>query len=481
MRIVMIGAGYVGLVSAACLADLGHEVVCVEVDETKVAALKKGRIPIYERGLSELVLANQSASRLSFTANLNDAARAAHAIFIAVGTPALGEVGSADMRYVYDAARDIASVIEDFTVIVVKSTVPIGACDDVERIIGERVPRNRFAVVSNPEFLREGAAIEDFNQPDRVVIGVEDERARLVMAEIYEPLSSVRASILYTSRRSSEMIKYAANVFLAMKVTFINEIADLCERVDADVLEVSRGVGLDSCIGPKFLTPGSGFGGSCFPKDTLVLTKFAREAEAPIRLVETLVEVNEARMAAMARKVIAACDGSVVGKRIAVLGLTYKPGTDDMREAPSLVIVPKLQAAGAQIVAYDPAGMRTARSLLPGVQLAEYAYDCVEGADAAVVITEWDEFRALDLKRVRAALNQPIMVDLRNIYSIETMRSLGFRYFCIGRGFRYDERSAHPQVQEFSSRGVSRTAREDRPDAELSMPYSGDWTRIGIT
>jgi len=432
MRIVMVGAGYVGLVTASCLADLGHEVVCVEVDKTKVAALKKGQVPIYERGLSELVIDNQNAGRLSFTASLSEVVRGPHAIFIAVGTPTLAEVGSADMHYVHDAARAIADLIEDFAVIVVKSTVPVGACDEVERIIAERVPRNRFAVVSNPEFLREGAAIEDFKQPERVVIGVEDERARLVMAKIYEPLSLVRAPIIYTSRRSSELIKYAANVFLAMKVTFINEIADLCERVDADVLDVSLGVGLDSRIGPKFLSPGPGFGGSCFPKDTLALTKLAREAEAPIRLVETLVEVNDTRMVAMAQKVVAACDGSVVGKRIAVLGLTYKAGTDDMREAPSLVIVPKLQAAGAHIIAYDPAGMRSAKSLLPGVEFAERAYDCLEGAD--VVMTEWDEFRALDLKRVRAALTQAIMVDLRNIYSIETMKALGFRYVCIGRG-----------------------------------------------
>src|SRR5271166_1658597 len=433
MRIVMIGAGYVGLVSGTCLADFGHEVVCVDTDEEKVASLRDGRVPIYEPGLTDLVLSNQSAGRLSFATSLKAAARGARVIFIAVGTPSLAEVGSADMHYVYDAARAIAEVIEDFTVVVVKSTVPVGSADEVERIIAEHAQRDLFAVVSNPEFLREGAAIDDFKQPDRVIIGVEDERAREVMHEIYRPIQRSAGPILYTSRRSSELIKYAANVFLAMKVTFINEIADLCERVDADVLDVSRGIGLDSRIGPKFLNPGPGFGGSCFPKDTLALTKLARVAEAPIRLVETLVEVNDTRMAAMAQKIVAACDGSVVGKRIAVLGLTYKPGTDDMREAPSLVIVPKLQAAGAQIVAYDPAGMRTARSLLPGVQLAEYARDCVEGADAAVVITEWDEFRALDLKRVKAALSQPIMVDLRNIYSIETMKSLGFHYVCIGR------------------------------------------------
>jgi UDPglucose 6-dehydrogenase len=434
MRIAMIGAGYVGLVSGACLADFGHEVVCLDTDEDKVVGLRAGRVPIYEPGLGELVLANRSAGRLAFTTELKEAARGARAIFIAVGTPSLAEVGSADMRYVHDAARAIAEVIEDFTVVVVKSTVPVGAGDAVERILAERAPRDRFAVVSNPEFLREGAAIEDFKQPDRVVIGVEDERAREVMRDIYQPIERVGGPILYTSRRSSEMIKYAANVFLAMKVTFINEIADLCERLDADVLDVARGIGLDDRIGVKFLNPGPGFGGSCFPKDTLALTRLANEAKAPIRLVETLVEVNDKRKVAMARKIEAACGGSVSGKRIAVLGLTYKPKTDDMRDAASLVIVPELQAAGARIVAYDPEGVKMARPLLPGVEFVDSAYACLEGADAAVVITEWDEFRALDLHRVKAALTSPVMVDLRNIYPIKTMKALGFRYVCVGRG-----------------------------------------------
>jgi UDPglucose 6-dehydrogenase len=435
MRIVMIGAGYVGLVSGACLADFGHEVVCVEVDASKVAALRQGHVPIYEPGLSELVIANQAAERLSFTTSLKDAARGAKAIFIAVGTPSLAEVGSADMRQVYDAAREIAEVIEDFTVIVVKSTVPIGAGDEVERVIAKRAPPESYAVVSNPEFLREGAAIEDFKRPDRVVVGVADERAREVMGEIYQPIARNGGPIIYTSRRSSEMIKYAANVFLAMKVTFINEIADLCEQLGADVLDVSQGIGLDNRIGRKFLNPGPGFGGSCFPKDTLALTRLAAEARAPIRLVETLVDVNDKRKVAMAAKVVAACGGSVAGKRIAVLGLTYKPRTDDMRDAPSLVIVPELQAAGARIVAYDPEGVRMAKAVLPGVEFAENAYACLKGADAAVIVTEWDEFRALDLNRVKAALVTPIVVDLRNIYPIKTMKSLGFRYVCIGRGY----------------------------------------------
>ena len=434
MRIVMIGAGYVGLVSGTCLADFGHEVVCVDTDEEKIASLRDGRVPIYEPGLTDLVLSNQSAGRLSFATSLKAAARGARVIFIAVGTPSLAEVGSADMHYVYDAARAIAEVIEDFTVVVVKSTVPVGSADEVERIIAEHAQRDLFAVVSNPEFLREGAAIDDFKQPDRVIIGVEDERAREVMHEIYRPIQRSAGPILYTARRSAEMIKYAANVFLAMKVTFINEIADLCERVDADVLDVSRGIGLDDRIGAKFLNPGPGFGGSCFPKDTLALTRLAIDAKAPIRLVETLVEVNDKRKIAMARKVVEACGGSVAGKQIAVLGLTYKPKTDDIRDAPSLVIVPELQAAGARIVAYDPAGVRSARPLLPGVEFADSAYACLQGADAAVVITEWDEFRALDLVRVKAALAEPIVVDLRNIYPINRMKALGFRYVCVGRG-----------------------------------------------
>jgi len=434
MRIVMIGAGYVGLVSGACLADFGHEVCCVDTDVSKVEALRRGQVPIYEPGLSELVLANQTAGRLSFTTSLEEAARGASAIFIAVGTPSLAEVGSADMRYVYDAARAIAAAIKDFTVVVVKSTVPIGAGDAVERILAETLPRDRFAVASNPEFLREGAAIEDFKQPDRVVVGVEDERARAIMGEIYRPIQRAGSPIVYTSRRSSEMIKYAANVFLAMKVTFINEIADLCEQLGADVLDVSKGIGLDERIGARFLNPGPGFGGSCFPKDTLALTKLAAEARAPIRLVETLVDVNDKRKVAMADKVIRTCGGSVAGKRLAVLGLTYKPKTDDMRDAPSLVIVPRLQEAGAKVVAYDPEGHRMAEPMLPGVEFAESAYACLEGADAAVIITEWDEFRALDLGRVRKALKEPVVVDMRNIYEIDAMKALGFRYVCVGRG-----------------------------------------------
>ena len=434
MRIAMVGSGYVGLVSGACFADFGHEVVCIDKDAAKIEALRAGHVPIYEPGLSELVIANQRAGRLSFTADIAEGLRGAKAVFIAVGTPTIPGEGAADMRFVYQAAGEIADAIDGYAVVINKSTSPIGACDTIERLIGERIGKDRFAVVSNPEFLREGAAIDDFKSPDRVVIGVEDEAARLVMREIYRPLERNGSPIVYTSRRTAELIKYAANVYLAMKVTFINEIADLCEKVGGDVLDVAHGIGLDNRIGRKFLNPGPGFGGSCFPKDTLALTKLAADARSPMRLVETLVDVNEKRKVAMAHKVIKACDGSVAGKTIAILGLTYKPNTDDMRDAPSLVIVPILQAAGARIVAFDPEGARSAEALLPGVTFASGPYACLEGADALVVITEWDAFRALDLARVKAALREPVVIDLRNIYSLETMTTLGFRYEGIGRG-----------------------------------------------
>src|SRR5271154_3348255 len=432
MRIVMVGAGYVGLVSGACLADFGHEVVCVEVDESKVLGLREGRVPIYEPGLSELVLANQAAGRLSFTTSLNEAGRGAQAIFIAVGTPSLAEVGSADMHFVHDAARAIGEIIEDFTVVVVKSTVPIGAGDEVERIIAKHAPKDSFAVVSNPEFLREGAAIEDFKRPDRVIVGLEDERARPVMAELYRPLNLNETPMLYVDRRSSELAKYASNAFLAMKITFINEIADLCEAVGADVQQVARGVGLDKRIGSKFLHAGPGYGGSCFPKDTLALVRTAHDARAPLNLVETTIRVNEARKKAMAGKVADALAGDLAGKRIGVLGLTFKPNTDDMREAPSLQIIPALIAMGARVQAYDPEG-HEARQLLREVDFKNGPYEALEGADCAVIITEWDEFRALDLDRVRQVMNRPLVVDLRNIYKPDELRSRGFTYLSVGR------------------------------------------------
>ncbi len=433
MRVAIIGSGYVGLVSGACFADFGHVVCCVDKDETKIEALRRGEIPIFEPGLSDLVAKNVRAGRLSFATELAEPVRTAEAVFIAVGTPSRRGDGFADLSYVYQAAREIAAALEGYTVVVTKSTVPVGTGDEVERIIRETAPRASFAVVSNPEFLREGAAIADFKRPDRIVIGAEDERARAVMSELYRPLYLNQAPILFTSRRTAELTKYAANAFLATKITFINEIADLCEKVGANVQEVARGIGLDNRIGTKFLHAGPGFGGSCFPKDTLALIKTAQDYGAPIRIVETVVAVNDQRKRAMARKVIAACGGSVRGKRIAILGLTFKPNTDDMREAPSLAIITALQDAGATIRAYDPEGMEQAKRLLEGVDYAEDAYACADGADALVLVTEWDAFRALDFARLKRLLKSPILVDLRNIYPPGEAEKHGFTYVSVGR------------------------------------------------
>jgi UDPglucose 6-dehydrogenase len=433
MRIAMIGTGYVGLVSGACFADFGHEVICVDKDVSKVETLQSGGIPIYEPGLDLLVQRNVREGRLNFTQDLSDAVRDADAVFIAVGTPSRRGDGFADLSYVYAAAKEVAAVMEGHTVIVTKSTVPVGTGDEVERIMRETSPDADFAVVSNPEFLREGAAIEDFKRPDRVVVGTEDERARTVMHDIYRPLFLNETPIVFTSRRTSELIKYAANAFLAMKITFINEMADLCEQVGANIQEVARGVGLDNRIGGKFLHAGPGYGGSCFPKDTVALTRTAQEAGAPLRLIETVVDVNDARKRAMARKVIMACGGDVQGKTLAVLGLTFKPNTDDMREAPSLEIIPALQKAGARIRAFDPAGAIEAEELLDDVEFVSGPYLCAEAADAVVIITEWNEFRALDLSRMKAAMRAPIMVDLRNIYSVDVASAAGFEYTSVGR------------------------------------------------
>ncbi|MFN3670473.1 MAG: UDP-glucose dehydrogenase family protein [Bosea sp. (in: a-proteobacteria)] len=433
MRLVMVGSGYVGLVSGVCFADFGHDVVCVDKDPAKIARLKAGEVPIFEPGLDVMLQANMKAGRLSFTTDLAEAAAAADAIFIAVGTPTRRGDGHADLSYVYDAAREIAAVAPEACVVVTKSTVPVGTGDEVERIIAEVRPGTAISVVSNPEFLREGAAIEDFKRPDRIVVGTDSEAARKVMTEIYRPLFINQGPLLFVSRRTSELIKYAGNAFLAMKITFINEIADLCEKLGAEVQDVARGIGLDNRIGPKFLHAGPGYGGSCFPKDTLALVKTAQDAHSPMRLIETVVEVNDARKARMAQKVIAACGGTVAGKRIAVLGLAFKPNTDDMRDAPSLAIVPALQRAGAQIVAYDPESMAQARPLLPNVTFTEGPYACVEGADALVIVTEWNAFRALDLKRVKTALRTPVVVDLRNIYRPQEMQALGFKYYGVGR------------------------------------------------
>ncbi|WP_291838775.1 UDP-glucose/GDP-mannose dehydrogenase family protein [Brevundimonas sp.] len=433
MRVAMIGTGYVGLVSGACFADFGHDVTCVDKDQSKIDRLEKGEIPIFEPGLDDLVASNVRGGRLSFALDGAEAIRGADAVFIAVGTPSRRGDGHADLSYVYAAAEEIAGLIEGFTVVVTKSTVPVGTGDEIERIIRERRPDAEFAVVSNPEFLREGAAIEDFKRPDRVVVGTEDERAQAVMRELYRPLNLNETPILFTGRRTSELIKYAANAFLAMKITFINEMADLCEAVGADVQQVARGIGLDKRIGAKFLHAGPGYGGSCFPKDTLALVRTAVDAGTPVRLIETTVEVNDARKKAMAGRVSAAMDGDLKGKTVALLGVTFKPNTDDMRDAPSLDVAPALMALGATVQAFDPEGMHEASKLLDGVVFKDGPYEAVTGADVVVILTEWDQFRALDLDRVKLLLRQPVMVDLRNVYRPDDMRARGFRYTSIGR------------------------------------------------
>lgn len=433
MRVAMIGTGYVGLVSGACFADFGHNVVCVDKDVSKIDRLKAGGIPIYEPGLDALVANNVRDGRLSFTTDPAQAIAEADAVFIAVGTPSRRGDGHADLSYVHAAAAEIADLMQGFTVVVTKSTVPVGTGDEIERIIRERRPDAEFAVVSNPEFLREGAAIEDFKRPDRVVVGTDDERARQLMRELYRPLKLNETPILFTGRRTSELIKYAANAFLAMKITFINEMADLCEAVGADVQQVARGIGLDKRIGSKFLNAGPGYGGSCFPKDTLALVRTADDAGSPVRLVKTTVEINDARKKAMAGRVSQAA-GDLKGKTVAILGLTFKPNTDDMRDAPSLDVVPALLAMGATVRAFDPEGMEEAEKVLGGdVTFVDGPYSAVEGADVAVILTEWDQFRALDLDRVKSLMKAPVMVDLRNVYRPDDMRSRGFRYSSIGR------------------------------------------------
>ena len=433
MRVTMIGAGYVGLVSGACFADFGHTVTCVDKDPSKIERLKNGVMPIYEPGLAELVASNVKEGRLSFTLDAREAIRGADAIFIAVGTPSRRGDGHADLSYVYAAAKEIAEHMDGFTVVVTKSTVPVGTGDEVEEIIAKTNPNAKFAVVSNPEFLREGAAINDFKRPDRVVVGTDSEEAREVMRQLYRPLFLNETPMLFTERRTSELIKYAANAFLAVKITFINEMADLCEKVGANVQDVSKGIGLDNRIGRKFLHAGPGYGGSCFPKDTLALTKTANDSGSPVRIVDTVVEVNNARKKAMAQRVIKAVGGSVKGKTIGVLGLAFKPNTDDMRDAPSLDIIPALQAAGARIKAYDPESMHEAGRMLPEVDFCDGPYHAIEGADAMVLITEWDQFRALDLDRVKKLLKTPVVVDLRNVYQPSDMARRGFMYSSVGR------------------------------------------------
>ena len=433
MRIAMIGTGYVGLVSGACFADFGHDVTCVDKDESKIAALHRGEIPIYEPGLDALVATNVKARRLDFTTDLSRPVAQADAVFIAVGTPSRRGDGHADLSYVYAAAREIAKALSGFTVVVTKSTVPVGTGDEVERIIRETNPQADVVVASNPEFLREGAAIRDFKFPDRIVVGTSDERGRKVMGDIYRPLSLNQAPLMFTERRTAEMIKYAANAFLATKITFINEIADLSEKVGANVQEVARGIGLDNRIGTKFLHAGPGFGGSCFPKDTRALIKIAQDYDVNLRIVEAVLAVNENRKRAMARKVSHALGGALRGKTVAVLGLTFKPDTDDMREAPSIPLVTGLLDMGAKVRAYDPVGMEQARPELPNIEYAEDAYACAEGAAALVIVTEWVQFRALDLDRLKQVMVQPVVIDLRNVYRPEDMAAAGFVYESVGR------------------------------------------------
>jgi UDPglucose 6-dehydrogenase len=433
MRITMIGSGYVGLVSGACLSNFGHDVICVDKAADKIAALEAGRMPIYEPGLDALVAANVAAGRLRFTTDLAAAVVGADAVFIAVGTPSRHGDGHADLSYVFAATEEIAAAVTGPTVVVTKSTVPVGTGDKVEAILREKRPDVAVAVVSNPEFLREGAAIGDFTRPDRIVIGTDDEGARKVMREVYRPLYLNESPILFTGRRTSELIKYAANAFLATKITFINEIADLCEAVGADVQDVSRGIGLDNRIGRKFLHAGPGYGGSCFPKDTLALLKTAEDHESPIQIVEAVVKVNDSRKRAMGRKVIAMLGDAPRGKTVALLGLTFKPNTDDMRDAPSLAIVQALQDAGVTVRAYDPEGMAAARTTMPDITYCSDAYDAAAGSDAVVVVTEWDAFRALDFDRMKQMMAAPVLVDLRNIYRPEEIAALGFTYTSIGR------------------------------------------------
>ena len=435
MKIAMVGSGYVGLVSGACFADFGHEVVCIDKDQGKIDRLHQGKMPIYEPGLDALVATNVKAGRLTFTTSLAEGIKGANAVFIAVGTPSRRGDGHADLSFVHAVAREIGENMANDVVVVTKSTVPVGTGDEVERIIGECKPAHRFSVVSNPEFLREGAAIGDFKRPDRIVIGVEDEYGREVMREVYRPLFLNESPILFVNRRSSELIKYAANAFLATKITFINEMADLCEKVGADVQDVSRGIGLDNRIGKKFLHAGPGYGGSCFPKDTLALLKTAEDYDAPTRIVEAVVKVNETRKRAMGRKVLDAIGGADTarGKKVALLGLTFKPNTDDMRDSPAISVAQTLTDAGVEVAAYDPEGMELAKPLMPEVTMCDSPYAAIEGADAVVIVTEWDAFRALDFPRIKQIAKTPLLIDLRNIYRPDAMAALGFSYISIGR------------------------------------------------
>ncbi|HIE20912.1 MAG TPA: UDP-glucose/GDP-mannose dehydrogenase family protein [Rhodospirillales bacterium] len=433
MHITMIGTGYVGLVSGTCFSEFGHDVICVDKDAAKIDKLNGGEMPIFEPGLETMVASNAKAGRLAFTTVLKDAVKGADAVFIAVGTPSGEDNGGADLVYVKGAAEEIAAALDGYTLVVTKSTVPVGTGRELEAIIRDVNPDADFDVVSNPEFLREGSAINDFMRPDRVVIGTTSDRARDRMKQLYRPLFLIETPILFTRRPTAELIKYAANAFLATKISFINEIADLCEVVDADVHDVARGIGLDGRIGSKFLHPGPGYGGSCFPKDTLALVRTAAEVGTPMRIVEAVTTVNDARKERMAEKITAACGGSVDGKAIAVLGLTFKPNTDDMREAPSLNIIAGLKKGGASVRVFDPEGMDEAKTMLGGVDWCSDSYDAVTGVDAVAIVTEWNEFRALDLDRIKSLMKVPVMVDLRNIYNPKELAEAGFQYTCVGR------------------------------------------------
>jgi len=436
MRIAMIGTGYVGLVSGACFSQFGVTVTCVDKDEGKINALQKGKIPIFEPGLEELINENMAAERLSFSTDLPSAVKDADAVFISVGTPSRRGDGHADLSYVYAASKEIARALTGYTVVVTKSTVPVGTGRQVEQIIRNLCPNAHFDIVSNPEFLREGSAIDDFMRPDRVIIGTESFRASEVMRQLYRVLYLIETPILFTNLETSELIKYAGNSFLATKITFINELADLCEKVGADIHDVSKGIGLDGRIGRKYLHPGPGYGGSCFPKDTLALARTAQETKSPLQIVEAVIEINERRKNGMVRRIVEACGGSVADKTIAILGLTFKPNTDDMRDSPALDIVGGLLSAGAKVRAFDPVGMNEARKVLPGVKYCSDAYDAMDKADAVGIVTEWNEFRSLDLERVKTLLTAPILVDFRNIYSPKDMIEAGFSYSCIGRPIR---------------------------------------------
>lgn len=433
MHIAVIGTGYVGLVTGACFSEFGHNVVCVDRDAAKIKNLEAGKMPIYEPGLDEMVHQNKSAGRLRFTTDLGEAVKGASAIFIAVGTPTVAETGAVDLKYVHQVVKDITPHLRGYCIVVTKSTVPVGTTQQVYTAIKKARPELDFDVVSNPEFLREGSALDDFMKPDRIVVGTSSDRARNFMSDLYRPLLEVDTPVLFTAPESSELIKYASNALLAVKVGFINEVANLSERVGADIMDVAKGVGMDSRIGPKFLQPGPGYGGSCFPKDTLALAHTAREEASPLSLVEAVIQSNDNRKRDMADKIVAACDGNVKGKIIAVLGLTFKPNTDDMRDSPSLEIIPALQKAGASIRAFDPKGMAHAAELLPGVEMGKDAYSIMNGADALVVLTEWNEFRVLDLPQVYQILKSPLIVDLRNIYKAEEMEYHGFTYVSVGR------------------------------------------------